>query len=264
MYLPRLNLFANDNKYYKNKTFNRGLGTDLDMPNCTQYAVCRTYEASEVNEPYVMFKGRVAGSYPNAKNFYDEWILAKGKELKEGAIGVCTGTYGHVFFVEQKIDDTHAIISQSQYSSNKSRRDYMYWEKREVELVVGKATMKGIGALIGFCYPPINDIRVKKDNTKHQIEIIEDMVNVRKAPNGEIYCKGLYAPKGIFNVSKELFVDGHKWFELEENHWVREGEWLKNYDVANEEYYKNLYWNLVDENKTLKNKLEEIKKIAEV
>lgn len=263
MWLPRLSVFADTNPYYKSKTFNKGLGTDLDMPNCTQYCVCRSYESSEADAPYLMFKNRGAGSYPNAKNWYDETLLPKGKDLKEGAIGVCTGEFGHVFQIEEVIDSTHAVISQSQYSSNKSRRDYMYWEKRTVELVIGKSPMSGIGALIGYVYPPIRDIRVKRDSTKHQIEITESMVNVRISPNGNIFCKGLYAPKGIFNVSNEEIVDGYKWFELEKNHWVREGEWLQEYDIADDNYYKDLYWKEVEENKKLKNRLDEIRGLSE-
>ena len=264
MWMPRLNVFADDNKYYKTKTFNKGLGTDLDLPNCTAYAVTRSYSASQVDSPYVMFKNRSAGSYPNAKNFFDETILPKGYDLKEGCIAVFDGNFGHVAFVEEVIDSTHAVISQSQYSSDKSRRDYMYWEKRTVKLVVGQTSMSGIGALIGFVYIPYTDIRVKRDNAKHQIEITESMVNVRKTPNGDVFCKGLYCPKGIFNVEDTQIADGYKWFELEENHWVREGEWLKEYEITNEDYYKNLYWAEVEKNKALTRKLKEIHSLSEV
>lgn len=262
MWMPRLNVFSDNNPYYKSKDFNKGLGTDLDMPNCTQYAVCRSYEGSEADKPYIMFKNRSAGSYPNAKNFFDEWILPKGYDLREGAIGVCDGNFGHVFYIEQKIDDTHAIISQSQYDSNKSLRNYKYWEKREVELVIGKSPMSGIGPLIGYCYPPVKDIRTERDSSKHQIEITESMVNVRIAPNGDVFCKGLYCPKGIFNVLDVQIVEGYKWFELEENHFVREGEWLREYDISDDDYYKDLYWKEVEENKLLKSKLDKIGEIA--
>ena len=263
MWMPRLNVFADDNKYYKTKTFNKGLGTDNDIPNCTQYAVSRTYEAGEVDQPYIMFNGRSAGGYPPAKKFFSETILPKGNDLKEGAIAVFDGNNGHVAFVEEVIDSTHAVISQSQYSSNKTRRDYMYWEKRTVKLVVGQTSMSGIGPLIGFVYIPYKDIRVKRDTAKHQIEITESMVNVRKTPNGDVFCKGLYCPKGIFNVSDVQIADGYKWFCLEENHWVREGEWLKEYDITNEDYYKDLYWKEVEENKKLKARLDEIGKLAD-
>lgn len=263
MFLPRLNVFSDVNEYFKSQKFNKGLGTDLDLPNCTQYAVCRSYECSEVDKPYVMFKNRNAGSYPNAKNFYEDSILPKGKDLKEGAIAVFDGNFGHVAFVEEVIDDTHAIISQSQYDSDKSLRNYKYWETRKVSLVIGEQSMSGIGPLIGYVYIPYKDIRVKRDTTKHQIEITENMVNVRTSPNGNIFSKGLYCPKGIFNVSNEEIVEGYKWFELEKKHWVREGEWLTEYDIADEDYYKNLYWKEVEENKQLRNRLDEIRGLCE-
>ena len=122
--------------------------------------------------------------------------------------------------------------------------------------------MSGIGALIGFIYPPYTDIRVKRDTSKHQIEITESMVNVRTSPNGDVFCKGLYAPKGIYNVSNAQIVDGYKWFELEPNHFVRDGEWLTEYEIANEDYYKNLYWKEVEENKKLKNQLDQIARLS--
>ena len=262
--MPRLNVFVDDNKYYKTKTFNKALGTINDIPNCTQYCVSRTYESGECETPFVMFKGRGAGGYPTAKDFFADSILPKGYDLKEGCIAVFDGNYGHVAFVEEVIDDTHAVISQSQYDSNKSLRNYKYWEKRTVKLVVGQTSMSGIGALIGYIYIPYKDIRVKRDSTQHQIEITESMVNVRKTPNGDVFCKGLYAPKGIFNVVNTEIVDGYKWFELEHEHWVREGEWLREYDVSNEDYYKDLYWAEVEQNKELIKKLKEIHSLSEV
>ena len=263
MWMPRLNVFADDNKYYKSKTFNKGLGTDLDMPNCTCYCTCRSFSASQVDKPYIMFKDRSAGSYPNAKNWFSETILPKGYDLQEGAIAVFDGNFGHVAFIEEKIDDTHAVISQSQYDSDKNRRDYKYWEKRTVSLQIGQTSMSGIGALIGFIYPPLNDIRTERDKTKHQIEVIESMLNVRTSPNGDVFCKGLYCPKGIFNVSNEEIVDGYKWYELEEKHWVREGEWLIDYPISDDDYYKNLYEQEVKENKELKKRLDKIRGLAE-
>ena len=89
------------------------------------------------------------------------------------------------------------------------------------------------------------------------------MVNVRISPNGDVFGKGLYCPKGIFNVSNVEIVDGYKWFELEENHWVREGYWLTEHDTSSDDYYKDLYWKEVEENKILKSKLDEIRRLSE-
>ena len=264
MYLERLSVFSDTNPYYRSKTFNKGLNTDLDIPNCTQFAVCRSYEACEVDKPFVMFRNRSAGSYPNAKNFFEDSILPKGYDLKEGSIAVFDGNFGHVAFVEQVIDKNHAIISQSQYSSNKSRRDYMYFEKREVELTVGKATLSGIGKLIGFVYLPIKEIRVSRDVKKEQILIKEEMVNVRIEPEGDVFAKGLYCPMGLFDVLDSKEVNGYVWYELEPNHWVREGGWSEYYpkEDYNEELMKENE-TLKELNRILTEKIDRIEKIIE-
>lgn len=261
MWLPRLSIFSEDNKYYKQGgQFNIYTG-DVRMPNCTAYAYLRMEEEMELDDRY-SYLVNPNGGFGNAKTWYNTSPLPKGREIKEGGCLVFNGNAGHVCICEQKEDD-YIIVSQSQYDSNKSRRDYKYWESRKVYLTNGIPSMSGVGEYIGCLYPPIRDIRVKRDSTKHQIEITESMVNVRISPNGNIFCKGLYAPKGIFNVSNEEIVDGYKWFELEKNHWVREGEWLQEYDIADEDYYKDLYWKEVEENKKLKNRLDEIRGLSE-
>lgn len=261
MFLQRLGIFSEDNEYYKQGgEFNIYEG-DIRMPNCTPYVYMRMQEAMELakRNAYLI---RESGGFGHAKTWYDTTPLPKGKTLKEGAGIVFDGNYGHVAFVEEMIDNTHAIISQSQYDSNKSLRNYKYWETREVELVVGKATLSGIGKLIGFIYPEINDIRVERNKSKEQIEITESMVNVRTEPNGSVFSKGLYVPRGIYNVSNKRNVSGYEWYELEPNHWVREGEWLTHY--AMEDTYSDLYWEVVNENTELKERLSQIGKLAEV
>lgn len=256
MFLERLNIFSDSNPYYRSKTFNKGLNTDLDMPNCTQYVVCRTYEACEVDKPFVMFNGRQPGSYPNAKNFFSETILPKGYDIREGSIAVFDGNFGHVAFVEKVIDQNHAVITQSQYSSNKARRDYMYWEKREAELSVGKATISGVGKLIGFVYLPIREIRVTERNASvDQISVKEQYLNVRVAPEGELYDRGCYLPMGLYNVIQTKEVNGWTWFEIATDRWVRDGEWL--------EYFKkqDINEDLLRENKILKDKIARIEEI---
>ena len=263
MWMPRLAVFSDSNPYYKSSTFNHGIGTTNDLPNCTQYCVSRTYEIGECDKPFIMFKDRGAGGYPPAKKFFSDTILPKGYDLKEGCIAVFDGTNGHVAMVEEVIDDTHAVISQSQYDSNKSLRNYKYWEKRTVSLEIGKSSMSGIGPLIGYVYVPYKDIRTDRDSSKHQIEITESMVNVRISPNGDVFCKGLYCPKGIFNVSSVEIVDGYKWFELEGNHWVREGYWCVEHDISSDDYYKDLYWKEVEKNKEYEKRFEKIKAILD-
>ena len=160
--------------------------------------------------------------------------MPTGCELKDGCVAVFDGTSGHVCFVERKIDDTHAIITESQYDENKSNWgnktwERKYWDRRTVELKVGKATLSGVGKLIGFIYPPIRDIRTTRNSSKEQVEILEDFVNVRKSANGEITNVGCFCPVGIFDVLDSKKIDGYVWFKLDENAWVREGDWLVYY-----------------------------------
>ena len=215
--------------YYQSSTFNKAKGTITDLPNCTCFCMCRTYESLSVDTPFGMFYGYSVGGYPNAKYWYEKTTLPKGTELKTGSIAVFDGNYGHVAYVEEKLDDNHALISHSQYDEDKSLRNYKYYESKVVELTVGKATLGGIGTLIGFIYLPIEDIRTQRNTLTDQIEIIEDMVNVRTEPNGDLLCQGCYAPTGIFNALESRSDGTYKWYKVEENAWIREGEWLKFY-----------------------------------
>lgn len=227
MFLQRMSKVGMDSSpYYQSKDFNKAKGTITDLPNCTCFCQCRSYEALQLSSAIPMFIGYSTGGYPNAKNWYDKTTFPKGKELKSGSIAVFDGNYGHVAFVEQKIDSNHALISQSQYDDNKSLRNYKYYESKVVELTVGKATLSGIGKLIGFIYLPIEDIRTNRNTLVDQIEIIEEMVNVRTEPNGDLLCQGCYAPTGIYNALESRKVDGYNWYKVEENAWIREGEWL--------------------------------------
>lgn len=256
MWLTRLNIFSEDNPYYvKGGEFNDYTG-DIQMPNCTTYAYLRMEESLELTEKNDCLI-RSSGGFPNAKNWYATTPLPKGSELREASIAVFDGQYGHVAFVEKVIDSTHAIISQSQYDSNKSRRDYKYWEKREVSLIVGQATLSGVGKLIGFIYPPVNDKRVQR-NEKEQIEILEDYVNVRSAANGDIRNVGCYCPVGIYNVLNSKEADGFIWYKLDTQTWVREGEWLVHYPKGDDETQA-----LKREISRLKEKLAKIREICD-
>ena len=256
MFLQRLGKFVEDNQYYAPGKFNTFQG-DIRMPNCTAYAFLRMHEACECKARQNKWI-RASGGFGNAKTWFDTTTLPKGYELKEGAIAVFDGNCGHVAYVEHKIDDTHAIISQSQYDADKNRRDYKYFEVRSVELAVGKVTMNGVGQLIGFIYPPIADKRVSRDTAKNQVEIIETYVNVRKSPNGELANKGCYCPTGVYNVLDVHLVDNYKWFKLDDDCWLREGSWTEEYLVDN-----NALEKLKKENAALQNKLERIKSIVD-
>ena len=259
MYLERLNIFADDNKYYSYGGAFYNCDYVNMMPNCTEYCLLRTFEAMETDAPVQLFNGRSALGYPKAKDWLKDTILPTGTELKDGCVAVFDGNYGHVAFVERKIDETHAIITESQYDDNKQGYDYWktqknnkYWRKRTVELKVGKATLSGVGELIGFIYPEIKDIRTTRQN-KPQIEILEEYVNVRTSANGDIKNVGAYCPMGIYDVLNTKEVDGWVWYKIDSKSWVREGEWLKYYPEEN---------SLKEENEQLKADMKKIEEIV--
>ena len=251
MYLERLNIFADTNPYYQYGGQFYNCSYDYMLPNCTEYCLLRTFEAMETDTPVQLFNGRSALGYPKAKDWYRDTLLPKGDKLRDGCVAVFNGNYGHVCFCERKIDDTHAIITESQYDSDKDLRNYKYWNRRKVELEVGKATLSGVGELLGFIYPSIKDIRTERKN-KPQIEITEEFVNVRTSANGSIKVDGCYCPMGIYDVLNQKEVDGFVWYKIDSKCWVREGSWLKYYSGDNE---------LEKENEELKTTIKEINKL---
>lgn len=225
MYLERLSVNGiSDSKYYvPNGTFNtKPASSSLQMPNCTIYCYLRSHEFLNATE---RIKGiALKGSYGwhNAKYWYEETGLPTGTTLREGSIAVFDGTCGHVAFVERVIDSTHALITESNYDDNKNLRNWKYWRKREVELVVGKATLSGVGKLKGFIYLPIEDVDIRKERNsgKDQIRVTETFVNVRVAPQGDIAVTGCYCPMGIYDVKDISVQDDYTWYKIEENRWV--------------------------------------------
>ena len=272
MYLERLSVDGiPELDYYKpNGTYNTSSpNSSVQMPNCTMYCYCRGFEAMEATSciPWV----RPQGGFGNAKTWYSTTTLAKGSTLKTGSVAVFDGNYGHVAFVERKIDATHAIISESNYDDDKSLRNWKYWQKREVELVVGKSTLSGIGPLIGFIYLPINDIRVNRDKSKEQVLVKESSVRVRKTANGKVY-DGLYCPLGYYNVLKYVDKGSYKWAKLAENYFIAVYDnanncpvsWAVMYNITEEDQetiadLKKQITTLKSENKTLSSLIKTIK-----
>lgn len=234
MFLERLSSFGlSDSPYFiPSGKFNTAPSdSDIQMPNCTMYAYLRSFEAVNASNPFPIARNGLG--FGNAKTWYSESPLKKGSEIRTGSIACFDGNYGHVAFVERKIDNNHALISESQYDADKSLRNYKYWQKRIVELEAGKATLGGVGELQGFLYLDIQDIRTKRSE-KEQIEILEDFVNVRIEPNGDLLQKGCFAPMGIYNVLSKEQVNGYWWYQIGRKAWVREGNWLRYYEPADD------------------------------
>lgn len=268
MYLERLSADGiSTSKYYiPNGEFNTSTaGSDVNLPNCTMYCYCRGFESIDAPKSFPWV--RPDGGFGNAKTWYATTTLPKGSVLKEGSVAVFDGNYGHVAFVERKINSTYALISESNYDANKSRRDWKYWQKREVELVVGKATLSGVGPLIGFIYLPINDIRVsKRDVSKNQVLIKEEFVHVRKTHNGEIY-NGLFCPTGLYNVIEFVDKGQYKWAKIDDECYVavydiknkKSVSWAMIYEVDDKQVDEDKLTKLTEENKKLKSTINTIK-----
>lgn len=238
--LERLQVWSDDNKYYKQNGLFNTFSDDVQMPNCTAFAFLRAQELMEADTKKSDII-RLSGGFGNAKTWYDTSPSPKGSELRAGSIGVCDGEYGHVFIVERVIDGNHALISESFYADDKSLRNYQYFHTRIVELEVNKATLQGVGVLKGFIYLPINDL-----SKNARIEITEDFVNCRFLPDGEIYSKGLYLSKGKYQVLSVKKVNGYNWYQIDTNKWVREGSWLTVLEETKEQKINNLAKQIVE------------------
>lgn len=201
-------------------------GNAIDMPNCTRYAHDRAKEECwDVN----LEAARPSGGFGNAKHWYSTTSLPKGSEMRVGAIAVFDGEYGHVAVVERIIDSTHAIVSQSNYNANKKLRNWYFWERRQYELKIGKS-VGGTGGLLGFIYCPINDIRTVRDKTKDQVEVIAELVNVRKdhSTSADKYI-GRSCPLGLYNVKEWYKDDNYTWAKLDDDCWIACGDWTNIY-----------------------------------
>lgn len=271
MFLNRLSATGiNESKYYSSKTFNHAYGGANWLPNCTAYAVSRVYEALECDAPIKLFSSRDPGAFPDAKEFYKEWLLGKGQEPRLGSVlcwGRPTDKYGHVAFVERvskTANGWRCLVSQSNFGGS-------FFETKEYEVIPGKVT-KGVGYVyMGACYTPIHDSRANRDVDRDQIEIFGELVRVRKTPNGEA-LKGLYCPLGLFNVLETNSAGGYKWAQLENDKWVAYREdWAHFYkrqdDPRIEEYEEeikvlmgenNRLTDLLNDATTRLNKIKEI------
>ena len=227
MFQARRNVFDYErNPYYvPNGKFNiQGPDADVQMPNCTQYAFLRCQEASDqvVRQRYWI---RPSGGYGDAKEWFVTSTLPKGNEPRLGAIACFNGEYGHVAIVERIYDDFHVDLSESNYSPDKSLRDWHFWNYRtKVEVRVGKATIPGCGAFMGYLYPPVQDLRVKRDISRCQVLIDQGNHNVRRQPDieGDLVLAGSYPPAGIYDVYAIINNNGYRWLKLSEEHWVAE------------------------------------------
>jgi len=200
-------------------------GNINDMPNCTKYYVGRAHEAVE-DPTIILFKGRGAFGFPEADNMINDSLLETGEQIKLGAGAVFSSEGGtmHVIFIERVNPDGTCLISDSRFDADKTLRNKRFF--RTVDNVVLKINqtpggIEGVGNLIGFIYNKINDIRVERDPSRYQIEVIADRLQCRSSygKSAAVVNKGCYVPKGIYNIIETKEADGYLWCKVEEGHW---------------------------------------------
>ena len=216
MYLIREDKITLDNAFYKPSGEYNTLGAynALQLPNCTLYALLRSYEAIGSKVSGIARKNY---GFPDAKEWLNTTEYPVINYPKAGSVVVFGGSGNHVAFIEDVLPDGNCLITQSSYTTNKNNRGVSFWSKKSLKLVKG-STISGYGTVLGFIDLSVQDIRVKEGNLK----ICERYHRVRQGA-GLSYPdvkRGCYAPIGYYNVSETIEADGYKWAKLEDNSYI--------------------------------------------
>lgn len=240
MFLERKSKVGIDtSKYWNNASYTKGFHK---TNGCTWYAHGRTLEIYQATSPLKMFNGRSTGGYPEACDWYRDWLYKKGEKPKVGGILVFTGgvnNFGHVAICEEILKDNgnswRVLVSQSDWGG-------AYWSMKEITIRKGYRT-NGYAVNLyykGCCYNPyIDDKRVVRNKNKYQVQVLADMLSARKTPNGPKY-EGQFIPQGIYNVLQTKKSGNYIWAQLDDNVWcaLNDGAgWTKTYPIETAEYY---------------------------
>lgn len=240
MFLERKSKIGiSESKYWNNTNYTKGSHKEN---GCTWYAHGRTLEVYQATSPLKMFVGRTTGGYPVAREWYKDWLYKKGTAPKVAGVLVFEGgvnNFGHVAICEEIIRDYgnswEVLVSQSDWGG-------AYWSQKVITIKKGYKTNGYTANLkyIGCCYNPyVDDKRVARNTKQNQIEVLADMLSVRRTPNGVKY-EGQFMPQGIFNVLSFVKSGNYTWAEVDKNMFcaLNDGAgWTKTYLVKKEEYY---------------------------
>lgn len=220
MYLPRLSTVGTDKGFFDNEYGYNDV--DLNMPNCTDGCLKRASEIAGKKVKEEMFGKGATG---NAKDWIKNCKWDSGSVIKEGSILDYDGTYGHVLTIERIVKQyspTHCLceISQSNYTRDKKLMERNYYQILTYDIQIGVKT-NGVGLIPKGCIynPYVNDKRVQRNTSRHQLEITYERLKARDSKGN--WIEGRYIPMGIFNVdkSKKMVIDGieYKAYELDTN-----------------------------------------------
>ena len=214
---------------------------DSVLPNCVGYAWGRVYE---------LLGKRPTLSRNNAENWYgytaDGYERSQTPKLgsvlcwRKGQAGNGSDGAGHVAVVEAIYSDGTVLCSNSAY---KGQRFYM---KR-----INPKTWPG-GAYIfqGYTHPDYDyttpptervGTTVERDTSKHQVEVLTNVLRARKRPELSDDVIVGFANPGLYNVLEERDMtaeasNGYLWYRIDTDMWIatKEGSWTKNYPAQAE------------------------------
>lgn len=225
-----------NNKFWYDANYNKGAKSAGTMlPNCTTYAMGRSEEIA--GQAVKVFPNISVGGFYDAKEWYDKSDWVGSNQPVVGGIlcwGASTDKYGHVAICERVLGNTgngwKVLVSQSNYGGS-------YFETKEYVVNRGSKT-SGVGFIYNGCLhnPYINDIRVDRDTTKSQVEVLVDLLKLRKDANGDV-VEGLFAAPGIYDIKETKEAGNYTWAKLSNERWIalndNEG-WTKTYSIEKE------------------------------
>lgn len=156
--------------------------------------------------------------------------IAKGKVVKQGDTvgvrgntGLSSGIHLHFLITKEGLPTTYNYNTMVGNTVNPIPLCYKY---KTDDIQNAKDSNQ---------YPlpimPVAPKPVKRDTSKHQVEVMATSLRVRTTPStsGEVYC---IATQGLYNVLQQKDANGYVWDEIEKNRWIATNEkdgWTKDF-----------------------------------
>lgn len=159
------------------------------------------------------------------------FVDSKGKPFKSSTVALALEDMGHVYGIGYRSGGS-ADSSGNTHIDTKNRK---WYGDESISHSLSIWNIKK-GAYSFYDYLGIKKevpkivTSVSRDETKEQIEVLINDLNLRDKANGKVL--GL-TPKGIYNVLDEVNANGYLWVKIEENKWIatKEGDWTKRYNI---------------------------------